>query len=126
MPPENGELSESTHRFALRSAKRGLAYETRAESRRKRHAPEAGRATVGIVTIVASLGGIAAIRNLLHELSEDFPVPIVIAQHLHPGSPLILASFSASRTSPAAHCLSKYPWAPAPNAACNNDGPFVA
>lgn len=36
----------------------------------------------GIVLIGASTGGPAAVRELLSELPEDFPSPIVVAQHL--------------------------------------------
>jgi two-component system chemotaxis response regulator CheB len=40
--------------------------------------------TVGIVAIGVSTGGPAALSKLIPELSKDFPVPIVIVQHMPP------------------------------------------
>ena len=38
----------------------------------------------GIVAIAASAGGVQALRIVLCELPSDFPVPIVVVQHLDP------------------------------------------
>jgi len=40
-------------------------------------------AAFDIVVIGASLGGLAALSQLLSALPADFPVPIVVVQHLH-------------------------------------------
>ncbi|MCP4724813.1 MAG: chemotaxis protein CheB [bacterium] len=37
-----------------------------------------------MVVIGVSAGGINALSRILEELKEDFPIPIVIVQHLHP------------------------------------------
>jgi len=39
----------------------------------------------GIVAVTASLGGMAVLGRLLAGLPADFPVPVVVAQHLAPG-----------------------------------------
>src|ERR1043165_2772687 len=36
-----------------------------------------------IITIASSLGGIPALKEILSNLPADFPVPIVVAQHLY-------------------------------------------
>lgn len=42
------------------------------------------RAASGLVVIGASAGGIDAVLTLVSGLPEDFPAPIVIAQHIDP------------------------------------------
>lgn len=51
---------------------------------RRREAVGAERAapTVGIVAIAASTGGPAALHRILMDLPHDFPVPIVVVQHI--------------------------------------------
>lgn len=39
-------------------------------------------AAFDVVVIAASLGGVAAIRTLLGNLPADFPIPIIIVQHM--------------------------------------------
>lgn len=38
----------------------------------------------GVVAIIASAGGIAALISLLRDLPDTFPLPILVAQHLPP------------------------------------------
>ncbi|WP_322883454.1 chemotaxis protein CheB (plasmid) [Sinorhizobium medicae] len=45
----------------------------------------AANAAIGIVAIAASTGGPAALRSILKEISADFPVPILIVQHMSNG-----------------------------------------
>lgn len=45
----------------------------------------------GIVAMVASAGGLAALRDVLSGLPADFPAPVVIVQHLAPQFPSHLA-----------------------------------
>ena len=51
-----------------------------------------------IITIAASLGGIGALDKILSDLPADFPVPIVIAQHLYWEVPTQLATILNRRT----------------------------
>jgi len=51
-----------------------------------------------IITIAASLGGITALGRILSELPADFPVPIVIAQHLYPGGSTYLPNILNRQT----------------------------
>jgi two-component system chemotaxis response regulator CheB len=51
-----------------------------------------------IITIAGSLGGIAALGQIVSELPADFPVPIVIAQHLYPEGSTYLPSILNQRT----------------------------
>lgn len=44
-----------------------------------------------IVVIVASAGGLKALSQILSQLPEDFPTPVVIVQHIHPDYPSLLA-----------------------------------
>jgi two-component system chemotaxis response regulator CheB len=52
----------------------------------------------GIVAIGASWGGVHALRVVLGGLPDDFPVPIVIAQHRGEESPTRLAETLGRRT----------------------------
>jgi two-component system chemotaxis response regulator CheB len=51
------------------------------------------------VVVGASAGGIRALGRLLAPLPSDFPLPIIVVQHLHPNSesylPKILSAYSA-------------------------------
>jgi two-component system chemotaxis response regulator CheB len=51
-----------------------------------------------IVAVAASAGGLAAITEVLHALPADFPLPIVIVQHLDPHHRSHMAEILASRT----------------------------
>src|SRR5438309_8001693 len=48
-----------------------------------------------LVVIGSSAGGIEALSTLLETLPEDFPAPIVIAQHIDPHRPSHLAEILA-------------------------------
>ena len=45
-----------------------------------------------VVALVASAGGVAALRTVLAGLPADFPVPVVVLQHLDPGRSSQLAA----------------------------------
>lgn len=51
-----------------------------------------------IVAIVASAGGLGALRRILSTLPADFPTPIVIVQHLAPQYPSHLAEILSRHT----------------------------
>jgi two-component system, chemotaxis family, protein-glutamate methylesterase/glutaminase len=51
-----------------------------------------------VVAICASAGGLSALSSVLSALPPDFPVPIVVVQHLDPDHPSYLASLLARRT----------------------------
>jgi two-component system, chemotaxis family, protein-glutamate methylesterase/glutaminase len=52
----------------------------------------------GIVAIASSAGGIAALRSVLGALPAQFPVPIVVVQHLDPRHETIIADVIGRRT----------------------------
>jgi two-component system chemotaxis response regulator CheB len=52
----------------------------------------------GAVAIIASAGGIAALQKLLAGLPRNFPWPVLIAQHLSPMAPSVLAGLLARRS----------------------------
>ena len=52
-----------------------------------------------ILVVAASAGGLRAITTLLQGLPADFPVPIVIVQHLDPKHRSLLVSILSQRTS---------------------------
>ncbi len=52
--------------------------------------PELSSAAFDVVAIGTSLGGLKALRFLLSALPHDFPLPIVIVQHLSPDFPSCL------------------------------------
>jgi len=52
---------------------------------------------IKIVAIAASAGGLKAISALLAALPIDFPVPIVIVQHLSPNQPSLMAEILTRR-----------------------------
>lgn len=51
----------------------------------------------GIVAIAASAGGIGALGRVLGELPADFPVPVVVVQHLDPRHKTIIAEILGRR-----------------------------
>ena len=55
-------------------------------------------AAFDLVAIVASLGGIEALPEVLAALPEDFPAPIAVCQHVGPASPLALPRILARRS----------------------------
>ena len=57
----------------------------------------APRGAVEIVAIVASAGGLQAISTLLAALPSEFPVPILIVQHLSPRQPSLMAHILSRR-----------------------------
>src|SRR5829696_5741339 len=44
-----------------------------------------------VVAIAASAGGLAAIKQILSQLPADFPIPILIVQHLAPAYDSVMA-----------------------------------
>src|SRR6202044_1539237 len=50
-----------------------------------------GAQPYGIVAVGSSAGGITALGRLLGGLAKDFPVPVVIVQHLDPRHDTIIA-----------------------------------
>lgn len=65
------------------------------------HGPETttdSEAASGLVVIGSSAGGIDALQTLIGTLPADFPVPIVIAQHLDPNRPSRLGDILANRS----------------------------
>jgi len=60
---------------------------------------ESGRVdTIRVVTIAASLGGIEALPRILQELPADFPVPILVVQHLAENCPTYLVEILQARS----------------------------
>jgi two-component system chemotaxis response regulator CheB len=55
-------------------------------------------AAFDVVVMAASLGGIQATSQVLSRLPANFPVPIVVVQHLHPTYPSQLAELLNQRT----------------------------
>lgn len=58
-----------------------------------------GSKPYGIVAVAASAGGITALGRLLSGLPKDFPVPVVMVQHLDPRHETIIADVLGRRTS---------------------------
>ena len=52
-------------------------------------------AVSSLVVVGASAGGIAALSTLVATMPADFPAPVVIAQHLAPTQPSVLADILA-------------------------------
>jgi two-component system chemotaxis response regulator CheB len=55
--------------------------------------------TFNVVAMAASAGGLNAINTVLSSLPEDFPVPIVIVQHLDPRHRSLMAEILSRKTS---------------------------
>jgi two-component system chemotaxis response regulator CheB len=53
-----------------------------------------------LVVVVASLGGVTAIRELIRGLPADFPSPIAIVQHISPLSSMLARVFDGSSRLP--------------------------
>ena len=51
-----------------------------------------------MVVVAASAGGIASLSTVLSQLPTDFPVPIVVVQHLDPRHRSLLAEILGKRT----------------------------
>lgn len=66
-------------------------------SAKEREREVASRGTPGIVAITASAGGVEALSKVLSGLPPDFPVPIVVVQHLAPRHPSMLPEILARR-----------------------------
>src|SRR5947209_18299752 len=54
--------------------------------------------TYNLVVVGSSAGGIEALGTLVGSLTQDFPAPLVLAQHLDPNRPRHLASILERRT----------------------------
>lgn len=54
--------------------------------------------TIRVVAIAASLGGIEALTRILQELPGDFPVPIIVVQHLAEDYPSYLDRIVQARS----------------------------
>lgn len=63
---------------------------------RKRAA--AAKVAFDVVAVAASAGGLKALSLLLSKLQADFPVPIVVVQHLDPRHRSLMADILAKRT----------------------------
>ena len=73
------------------------------------HPPNA----VEIVALLASAGGLKAISAVLAALPRDFPVPIVVVQHLSPRQPSLMADILSRRISiPVTQALDGEPLCP--------------
>ena len=76
---------DAAHRWSRRS---GLSAACGSFVRRRSAMPSSARP--GLVVVGASAGGIEALARVLAALPPDFPVPIVIAQHIYPRRPSLL------------------------------------
>jgi two-component system chemotaxis response regulator CheB len=66
-------------------------------SAKEREREVSSRGTSGIVAITASAGGVEALSKVLSGLPPDFPVPIVVVQHMSPHHPSMLPEILARR-----------------------------
>src|SRR4029077_17214219 len=67
-------------------------------------------APVQVVAIGVSTGGPDALAHVLPALPKDFPVPVVILQHMPPSLPSLLASRLAAKSNlPVQECVSGEP-----------------
>src|SRR5438128_261530 len=60
--------------------------------------PRPRAAPIAIVALAASAGGIRALKCLLSTLPADFPVAIVVVQHIAPHHPSIIAQILDNHT----------------------------
>src|SRR5262245_39519685 len=60
--------------------------------------PAQGNTSENLVVVGSSAGGIEALGVLVASLADDFPAPIVVAQHLDPRRPSHLASILERRS----------------------------
>src|SRR3712207_1447911 len=56
------------------------------------------QAPFDVIAVAASFGGLQALTRLLAPLPAEFPVPIVVVQHLSPRFPSALAELLNGRT----------------------------
>lgn len=56
------------------------------------------KAAFEIVALAASAGGLAALSRVLADLPDDFPIPIVVVQHLDPRHRSLMAEILSRRT----------------------------
>jgi two-component system chemotaxis response regulator CheB len=61
-------------------------------------AGRSGAQPYGVVAVAASAGGITALGRLLGGLAKDFPIPVLIVQHLDPRHQTIIAEVLGRRT----------------------------
>src|SRR5690348_8212030 len=58
----------------------------------------AGRDPYKVVALASSAGGISALTHVLGVLPPDFPVPVLVVQHLDPRHETVLAEVLGRRT----------------------------
>jgi two-component system CheB/CheR fusion protein len=51
-----------------------------------------------LIVVGSSAGGIESLSRLVTSLPDDFPVPVIVAQHLHPGRVSYLQEILQART----------------------------
>lgn len=61
-------------------------------------AREAGGRARGVVAIAASLGGVEAVSKVLADLPADFPLPILVVQHVNRCRPSLFPNILSHRT----------------------------
>ncbi len=54
--------------------------------------------SAGVVALAASAGGLAALSGILSDLPADFPLPVLVVQHLDPKHRSLLATILCRRT----------------------------
>jgi two-component system chemotaxis response regulator CheB len=81
--PRRFEREADAIRLAVRAVS-GLKLATRHRRREETRAPVRARATE-IVGVASSTGGPAALQRILSALPADYPLPILVAQHIHAG-----------------------------------------
>jgi len=59
---------------------------------------QTGKKTFQAIVAGASAGGLEALGRLLSEFDEKFPLPVIIVQHLFPGSPNMAAGILNSQS----------------------------
>ncbi|MER5443165.1 chemotaxis protein CheB [Streptomyces sp. NPDC002790] len=69
-----------------------------ARGKHDRHDAQDAHDDYAIVTAAASAGGIHALATLLGGLGADFPLPVLVVQHLDPRHRTVLAEILARRT----------------------------
>jgi chemotaxis response regulator CheB len=75
---------------------------------RQAHEPVEARRLYSLVAVGSSAGGIEALSTMLGTLPADFPVPIVVAQHLDPHQTSHLAEILAQRTPLLIHTITDH------------------
>jgi two-component system, chemotaxis family, protein-glutamate methylesterase/glutaminase len=98
---------EPEHVHQLRSTVRALAQVTvihhfqrkPSDSKQHKRQPREANDAPQVVAIGASTGGPAALAKILQGLPTDFPVPVIIVQHISPDFTVSLASWLQNATS---------------------------